>query len=64
MLARQIKCQNGKRHRIVWTDDIGKLEIGKFAQFKDEEERWEITDIYDPIQDSQDIKRTWHVGGL
>lgn len=64
MKVKQIECTNGSTKRIVWTDQVSVLEAGKFAQFKGETIRWQINKVFDVCQDSQDINRSWHVGGL
>lgn len=55
---------NPQVHRMTWIQDDEKLIVGNFVRFKDQQDFWEIKEVYDKEIDKCNINRSWHVGGL
>lgn len=60
---KQVSLSNGKTKTVVWID-YPRIKKGNRITLKGDDKFWDVLDIYEPVIDSQDIKRNWHVGGL
>lgn len=49
---------------MVWLDDINEKHIGKRIKLKDDNEWWIVREVFSHNLDKNDVRKTWHVGGL
>lgn len=61
---KQIEVSKKETKKIVWTDEHELLKEGNSISFKNENDFWKIEKVYDTSLEKNEIKRTWHVGGL
>jgi hypothetical protein len=61
---KQIEVSKKNIKRIVWTDEDVLLKKGNIIRFKNENDFWNIDNVYEPSMNKGEIKHGWHVGGL
>jgi hypothetical protein len=49
---------------ITFIDNISPDMVGKIIDLKGDVGFWVINKVYDPEIEKQEIRRSWHVGGL
>ncbi len=63
---KQVKLQavENNTELTCWLDGITKRNIGHLVRFKDAKDWWRVRDVYAPELAKQEVRKTWHVGGL